>query len=235
VLVALSAASFGTMPIFAVWAYEEGASTWALLTVRFGLAGLVLAAVLRVRRIPLPPMRRCLPLAAMGVGYVGQSACYFTALHYAQASLVSLLLYLFPAFVAVLAALFLGERLRVSVAMAIAMSVAGTALLVGGGSGRPLGIALGVGAALIYSVYITVGTVVTAGVHPLAVTTVVSTSAAFMSGFVALTQATRGHAPSFPESAHNLGDPFEAPRGNAARRGVPHRSGAPRSALTGRR
>jgi drug/metabolite transporter (DMT)-like permease len=43
------------------------------------------------------------------MGYVGQSACYLTALHYASASLVSLLLYLFPAFVAVLAALFLGS------------------------------------------------------------------------------------------------------------------------------
>jgi drug/metabolite transporter (DMT)-like permease len=89
--------------------------------------------------------------------------------------------------------------------MAIAMSVAGTALLVGGGCGRPLGIALGTGAALIYSIYITVGTVVTAGVHPLAVTTVVSTSAAVMSGIVAVTQATGGHAPSFPESAAGWG------------------------------
>lgn len=149
-LVALSAASFGTMPIFAVWAYEDGASTWGLLTMRFGLAGLVLGAALGVRQIPLPPLRRCLPPAAMGVGYVGQSACSFTAPHYAQASLVSLLLYLFPAFFAVLAALFLGERLSVSVAVAIAISIAGTALLVGGGSGRALGMVLGVVAALIY-------------------------------------------------------------------------------------
>lgn len=198
----LSAAAFGAMPIFGVWAYDDGTSTWALLTVRFGVAAAVMVLVLRVRGIGLPTRRQCLPLAAMGgLGYVGQSACYFTALHYAQASLVALLLYLFPAFVAVLAALFLRERLTAATAAAIGLSLAGTALVVGGGSGRTLGIVLGIGAAVIYSVYIVVGTVATAGLHPLAVTTVICGAAATVSALVTLTQAARGHAPSFPASA----------------------------------
>lgn len=199
---ALSAAAFGAMPIFGVWAIEDGTSTWALLTVRFGIAAVVMAAVLRLRGIPLPPPRRSLALVGMGaVGYVGQSACYFTALKHAQASLVALLLYLFPAFVAVLAAVFLKERLTAGVVVAIGGSLLGTALLVGGGSGSALGIALGVGAAVIYSVYITVGTVATAGLNPLAVTTVICASAAVSSAALAAAGPAWGEPARFPGSA----------------------------------
>ena len=199
-LVAVSATAFGAMPIFGVRAYADGTSTWALLTVRFGVAAAVMAVVLRARGIPLPDRRRWLPLSAMGLGYVGQSACYFSALHYAQASLVALLLYLFPAFVAVLAAVFLRERLTLATAAAIGLSLAGTALVVGGGSGRTLGILLGVGAAVIYSVYIVVGTVVTAGLHPLALTTVICTAAAALSALVTGVLWTQGDPPAFPGS-----------------------------------
>lgn len=201
-LVALSAAAFGAMPIFGVWALEDGTSTWALLTVRFGIAAALMAVVLQVRGIALPPGHRSLALVGMGaVGYVGQSACYFTALQHAQASLVALLLYLFPAFVAVLAAVFLKERLTPGVVVAIGGSLAGTALLVGGGSGSPLGIALGIGAAVIYSIYITVGTVATAGLNALAVTTVICASAAVSSAVLALAGTWWGEPATFPGTA----------------------------------
>ncbi|MCZ7009993.1 DMT family transporter, partial [Salmonella enterica] len=83
-----------------------------LLSVRFVLASIALAAVMRWQRIALPPWPRVLALAAMGgIGYVGQSFCFFSALNHAQASLVALLLYLYPVFVTVMAALFLKEKL----------------------------------------------------------------------------------------------------------------------------
>jgi drug/metabolite transporter (DMT)-like permease len=176
--------------------------TPALIFVRFTLASIVLAGVARARGVRLPPVRRIWPVAAMGgIGYVGQSYCYFLALEHAQASLVALLLYLFPAFVAILAAVFLRERIGLVTALALALALAGSALVVGGGSGRPLGIALGIGAAVIYSIYITVGSVVTREVDTLAVATIVCSSAAVVGGLVVLVLAAAGRPASFPRSA----------------------------------
>lgn len=200
-LVALSAVAFGSMAIFGVWAQDDGVSTPTLIFVRFALASLVLVGVMRVRGIAWPSRRQLLPVAAMGgIGYVGQSYCYFLALEHAQASLVALLLYLFPAFVAVLAAVFLRERISPATAAALVLALTGTALVVGGGSGRPLGVALAIGAAVIYSVYITVGSVVTRGLDAIAVATVVCLAAAVVCGVVVLVLAAAGRAPSFPRS-----------------------------------
>lgn len=205
-LIALSAAAFGSMAIFGVWAQDDGTGTPALLFVRFALASLVLAGVMRLRGISLPTVRQCLPVAAMGgIGYVGQSYCYFLALEHAQASLVALLLYLFPAFVAVLAAVFLRERISLVTAAALAVALVGTGLVVGGGSGRPLGIALGIGAAVIYSIYITVGSVVTVGLDVIAVTTIVCVAAAVVSGAIVLGLAAAGRPAAFPSSGKGWG------------------------------
>ncbi len=198
-LVTASAAAFGAMAIFGVWVQEAGTDTMALIFVRFALASVVLLVVVRVRRVRLPPMRRWWPIAALGgIGYVGQSTCFFLGLQYAQASLVALLLYLFPAFVTVLAAVFLRERPGVVTAAALVMSLGGTALVVGGGSGRPLGIALGIGAAMVYSVYIVVGSVVTGGLDSIFVATVVCCSAAVVTGTIVGVLAAVGHPQSFP-------------------------------------
>ena len=59
-LVALSAAAFGSMAIFGVWAQDDGVDTPALIFVRFALASVVLVAVMRVRGVALPPVRRVL-------------------------------------------------------------------------------------------------------------------------------------------------------------------------------
>lgn len=205
-LIAVSAAAFGSMAIFGVWAQDDGTATSALLSVRFGLAALILVIVMWARGISLPSIRRCLPIAALGgLGYVGQAYCYFLALEHAQASLVALLLYLFPAFVAVLAAVFLRERISLLTGSALVLALAGTALVVGGGTGRPLGIALAIGSAVIYSIYITVGSVVTDGLDVIAVSTIVCVAAAVVSGLIVLGLAVAGRPAAFPESAQGWG------------------------------
>ena len=205
-LIAVSALAFGTMAIFAVWTCEAGTSVWTLLLVRFGLATLLLATIMRVNGIRLPPWRRSRVLAAMGgLGYVGQSFCYFVALQHAQAGLVALLLYLYPAFVVVLAVVFLRKRPKHAVLGALVLAVTGTSLIVGGGSGRPLGVVLAIAAAVIYAVYITAGTVVTAGLDQIAVTTVVCASATAVSALGALVQALHGETLTLPASLAGWG------------------------------
>ena len=193
-LVGVSAAAFGSMALFGRWAQESGATTPGLIAVRFTVAALILVAFMRARAISYPAAREWLPIAAMGgIGYVGQAYCYFLALEHADASLVALLLYLYPAFVAILAAIFLRERIGLVTAVALALALAGTALVVGGGSGRPLGIALGIGAAIVYSIYITVGSVVTRGLDAIAVSTVVCMAAAVTSALIVAVLLVTGH------------------------------------------
>lgn len=202
VFVAISAAAFGSMAIFGVWAHEAGVDTPTVLFVRFGAAALILAGVQAARGIALPAPRRILAVAGMGgIGYVGQSYCYFLALQHADASLVALLLYLFPAFVAVLAAVFLRERINAVTAAALVLALTGTALVVGGGSGEVLGYALAIGAAVIYSVYITVGSVATKGLDAIAVSTIVCTAAGLVCGTIVLVRSIGGRQPSLPDSS----------------------------------
>ena len=202
VFVAISAAAFGSMAIFGVWAQDDGVDTPTVLFVRFFAAALILAGVQYARGIPMPTLRRCVPVAAMGaIGYVGQSYCYFLGLEHADASLIALLLYLYPAFVAILAAVFLRERIGGMTACALALALVGMALVVGGGNGEVIGYALGIGAAVVYSVYITVGAVATDGLDAIAVATVVCIAAAIVTGGIVLARFAAGEPASFPESS----------------------------------
>jgi drug/metabolite transporter (DMT)-like permease len=197
-LIAVSAASFGGLAIFAKLAYADGADTSAVLFLRFLLGGVAMAACVARTGARWPRGRNLALLMAMGgVGYVGQSACYFLALRYASAGLVALLLYLYPALVAVLATLFLRERMTWTRGLAVATALVGTGLTIGGSvQGSTLGVALGIGAALIYSVYITVGGRIMREEASLPVSAVVMLSAAAVWGGVAL-----AYRPAFPSTS----------------------------------
>ncbi|SME93165.1 EamA domain-containing membrane protein RarD [Pseudogulbenkiania subflava DSM 22618] len=177
--VLLSAVAFGTMAILARFAYADGTTTTTLLLLRFVIAGLVLLPWVALQRLPWPTGRALLALIVMGaVGYAGMSACYFNALNHASAGTVALLLYLYPVLVLLLSML-LGERLTSLRLIALLLALSGLAVTIGlEFSARPLGLLLGVGAALIYSCYILIGSRFTAGTHPLAATCVVILSAA---------------------------------------------------------
>lgn len=188
ILVAISAAAFGGLAIFARFAYASGADVTAVLFLRFAIAALAMSAYLALTRRRWPRGRNLAILAAMGgIGYVGQSFSYFTALNHASAGLVALLLYLYPFLVTILGALFLGHRLTATRVMAVVLALCGTALTLGGGmAGQPLGIALGLGAALIYSIYILVGGRVLPDEDPLGAATVVMIAAATVFGALCL-------------------------------------------------
>lgn len=185
------------MAIFARFAYDGGADVHGVLLTRFALAGAVLAALMAATRRPWPRGRAlAVALGMGGLGYVGQSLCYFSALEHASAGLVALLLYAYPTIVCLLGALFLHERITGRTAVLLAVSFAGIALTLGGGRGSATGIALGLAAALFYSVYIVVGARELRGTDALASTTVVCLAA-----FTVLALATPLHAPRFPQGA----------------------------------
>lgn len=159
VFIAISAASFGTLAIFGRFLYADGLDTFTMLFLRFGFAALLMTMILIVRKEKFPHGKILLQLIGMGaIGYVGQSFSYLTAIKYASAGLVALLLYLYPMFVFVLSMIVLREKVTWIKVIALALALLGTALTVDPAGGQLQGILLAILAALIYSVYIIVGT-----------------------------------------------------------------------------
>jgi drug/metabolite transporter (DMT)-like permease len=197
-LILLSAACFGVMPLFGRLAYAAGADVQAVLLLRFSIAAACLAAIMLLRRQRWPQGRTALGLLAMGgIGYAGQAFSYFSALHYATASLTALLLYTFPVMVTLLAAAWLNEPLTRRKVGALVLASAGLVMTVGDAlAGSLTGIAFGLGAALIYSVYIVVGTRLTPQAGALPSSAMVMLGGAITFGLVSL-----HHAPALPQTA----------------------------------
>jgi drug/metabolite transporter (DMT)-like permease len=159
-----SGAAFGAMGIFGKLAYGEGVSVGTLLAARFAIAAalfwLVILATGGARELRQLGRRDVAIALALGAcGYSLQAGCYFVALERIDASLLSLLLYTFPAIVATAAVVLGRERMSRRRLAALSLALSGLVLVVAGaGTGAldPLGAALGLGAAVVYSTYILV-------------------------------------------------------------------------------
>jgi drug/metabolite transporter (DMT)-like permease len=201
ILIAISAASFGTLAIFGRYAYDAGIDTFTLLFLRFGISAILIGALLFARGEALPKGKTLLQLIGMGaLGYVGQSFSYLTAIRYASSGLVALLLYLYPVFVAVLSSLVLKEKISRLKALALAIAVTGTALTVTPEGGQLPGIFLALLAGMIYSVYIIVGTHVMKTVSALQSSTVIFASAGMVYGLL-----TAVYGPHLPGNSWGWG------------------------------
>ena len=81
-LVAVSAAAFGLIPVFAKTAYAAGTSTYTLLFLRFLTGTAFMFLLMRLKHLPLPTKREIVLFLLLGaVLYVGQSLTYFSALN----------------------------------------------------------------------------------------------------------------------------------------------------------
>jgi drug/metabolite transporter (DMT)-like permease len=160
-MVVVAAATFGTIPILAKLAYASGLSPLQTLTYRFAIAAsglLVLAALAGHRPLRLRPAHLAQLFGLGVVGYAGMAACFFVALGSLPASLVELMAYVYPSLVTVGAWRLFGRPITRQVVVALAVSFAGLALLVGGvrlQAGLPLVFA--VAAPVIYASYILAG------------------------------------------------------------------------------
>lgn len=157
--VAAAALLFGAVVIFGKLASGTGIPVPSMLAVRFGLAGLILAAVLLAARATVRPApgegRRLLLLG--GIGYAAESALFFFGLRHGTAAAVTLLFFTYPVIVALLsAALGMGLPGRL-VATSLVAAMAGAGLVVGTSGGldiAPAGIAFALGSAMTFSVYL---------------------------------------------------------------------------------
>ncbi len=163
VLVLLSAAAFGSGSLFAQPVYGSGVDWLVLSSWRFvfgaSLAWIWLLASPE-RRLGLRAMDRRGVLVALGLGvlYVGNSGTYYAGLETVSPSLAALIVYIYPAVVAVLT-LRIGRRLEGRRAWgALGIALVGVVLAIGGIEADAMppisGLLLVLVSPLIYSVWI---------------------------------------------------------------------------------
>lgn len=178
-----SAVAFGAMGVFGKLAFDDGVNISTLLAVRFVLAALLFWALVavtgRVTRLRRRDVVIALTLGA--AGYSAQAGAYFAALQRIDPGLLSILLYTFPTMVTV-AAIALGrERFSRRRALALVLASAGLVLvLAGAGAGavEPVGVALGLSAAAVYTTYILSSQGIASRLDPLVLSALVCTGAA---------------------------------------------------------
>ena len=157
-LVLFSACCFGSIPILTTLAIAGGARLDEVLSWRYLIAAVLLVfasgGLSQVRQ----PARRAIPLLVLAGG--GQAAIAFvslSALRYIPVAMLTFLFYTYPAWVAVISAARGAERLTRGRAVALVLSLAGIALMVGvpgAGHLHPLGVLLALASALMYAIYI---------------------------------------------------------------------------------
>lgn len=160
VTVIASAACFATLGILQKWAFVHHADPLSLLTVRFALASVVMAAAQAFRnrralRVSRGDLVRFLGLSVSGYG--AASLCYAFAVRDIGASVTTVLLYTYPALVSVIGFLFLREPFPPRRVVAVVLTFAGCALVADvfstGTAISARGLVLGLGAGLGYAVF----------------------------------------------------------------------------------
>lgn len=160
-LAAISACGYGSGPLFAKSVYGSGLDWLALLYWRFLIAVLLVwawALLVPANRAALRVLsrRRALALLGLGAFFVGNAGTYYAALEYVSASLASLIVYIYPALVAVLSIRF-GHGLHGRRPWAaLSISSVGVILTLGGieTHAETIGLVLAVASPCIYAVYI---------------------------------------------------------------------------------
>jgi drug/metabolite transporter (DMT)-like permease len=165
-LCATSAAGFASLSILGKLAFNADLNIVTILSLRFTGAAVLLAIYLFFfrRRKLIFDARQVVILILLGaVGYTGQSALYFAALERNPASISSMLLYVYPAFVALFNWLLNRQTLSAREWVALALASCGVILTLNpvrilqstsNGSIDLLGVAFVIGSAIWYAAYI---------------------------------------------------------------------------------
>ena len=159
-LVLLAACCFGSVVVLTALAERAGATLATVIFWRYLIGGVVLVAVAGGVRRTWAGRRDGWRLLLLGGG--GQTVVAvmsLKALDYIPAATIAFLFYTYPAWVAVFAAARGTERVDPMRVGALALSLAGIATMVGapwraGGALDPVGVALALGAAIAYALYI---------------------------------------------------------------------------------
>lgn len=157
-MILVAAAGFGTLAIFGKFAEDVGLNTTTLLTFRFLIATIAIwTGLVLWRRARLLPTSKRRTAIALGLVYAAFSALFFWGLLFIPAGIAGLAFYTYPIYVYVIAVLFLDELLTRRKLGALVLALSGVGFIVGGDAAGVdvFGVALVLGAALGYAIYIT--------------------------------------------------------------------------------
>lgn len=157
-MVALSACCFGSITILVTIAERAGASLLTILVWRYMLGAVTLTLISGGVAALAGARGRRLRLFALGGGGLAVVAfASLLALRWIPVATLVFLFYTYPSWIAVFAVLRRTERLDGTKVAALALSLVGIGLMVGAPSAstmHPVGVALALGSALIYALFI---------------------------------------------------------------------------------
>lgn len=156
-LIVVSAFSFGSISVLTLLTTKAGVLLLTVMAWRYVLGAMLLAATVQPGQIRSLPRQRILQLVLIG-GF-GQALITYLSLHaleYIPVGPLAFLFYTYPAWVASLAAIRRTERLTPIRVFALTLALAGVTIMVGAPTEKldPIGVALALGAALLYSAYL---------------------------------------------------------------------------------
>lgn len=208
-LIAISATAFATLPIFGKLAYASGTEPFALLAWRFSIASVILVVAMviraRIRRESMfPPARLSLTLLALGAFLLTpEVVLFFVGLQTVSAGLAETLLYLYPAWVVLIAAVMFRRRPSAITVACVAVAMMGAAITVGAATAGSfaaaswVGVAEVVGCSVLFATYLVVASRVLPRAGALPSTALVMTGAT--ATFVLLAVITDSRSPSDPQ------------------------------------
>lgn len=151
--------TYGLNPLFAVPLMDEGAAIESILFFRYFFAVLILGGFLALRRQDFRvSLKQAGTLIVLGLLYTSSSLFLFEAYNYIASGLATTLIFLYPVLVAIIM-VFLKVVPSWPVWLAIAATFGGVLLMTQGEAGQsinPIGVALSLGSALVYALFIVI-------------------------------------------------------------------------------
>jgi len=157
-LVILSALGFGSISVLTLLVTRSGLPLVTAMAWRYVLAGLLLGVLASVGQLKSIPRIKIVRLVL--IGGIGQAMITYLSLHaleYIPVGPLAFLFYTYPAWVALLEAVRRTEKLTLVRVTALTMALVGVTVMVGAPSAEklhPIGVALALGSALLYTVYL---------------------------------------------------------------------------------
>ena len=155
---AIGAICYGTNPIFALNLYKQGLQTDSVLFYRYITAVIIFGIWTHFfKKISLKIQKKeIIPLFIMGILFALSSVTLFNSYLYIDAGVASVILFIYPVFVAIIMSLFFKEHFSKTTILSILLVLLGIFLLYKGKSGEDLnltGLLLVFLSALFYAIY----------------------------------------------------------------------------------
>ena len=131
IFAALSAATFGLIPLYANQAIIDRVNNETILVYRYGIAGIIYAIYLLLRRVNMRLSRAEIKEVILaGVGGYGITAFFLMwSYHYMPTGVATAIHFFYPVVVAILMMIFYKERLSLEVRAGIVLAICGVYLL----------------------------------------------------------------------------------------------------------